>query len=128
MAIASIDAGHTAHGPCRDAVRLHRPALAGHAAFEVYSVLTRMPGSLSVDASDAMALIERTFPDVVGLEASASEKLRRTLPTIGVTGGSVYDALVGWAALTNGCTLFTRDHRARRTYDLLGVDYLLVGV
>jgi len=47
---------------------------------------------------------------------------------VGITGGGVYDALVGEAARTNGRRLLTRDHRARRTYELLGVDYSLVGI
>ena len=37
---------------------------------------------------------------------------------VGATG-----ALVGEAARTNQCRLLTRDLRARRTYDLLGVEY-----
>jgi hypothetical protein len=42
---------------------------------------------------------------------------------VGITGGEVYDALVGEAARVNQCTLLTRDRRARRSYDLLGVTY-----
>ena len=38
----------------------------------------------------------------------------------------VYDALVGEAARQDGRTLLTRDARACRTYDLLGVRYELV--
>lgn len=128
VAIAALDAGHSAHRPCLEAVRQHRPALAGHAAFEVYSVLTRMPGALAVDAADASALLDRVFPALVALPADASEALRRTLPVVGITGGAVYDALVGSAARANGCHLLTRDQRARRTYDLLGVDYTFVGL
>ncbi len=128
VAVAAIDAGHSTHAPCRDAVRDLRPALAGHAAFEVYSVLTRMPGELSVDATDAAALISRVFPEVVWLSPDAAHELRTRLPVLGITGGATYDALVGMAAKTSGRRLLTRDLRARRTYDLLGIDYTLVGV
>lgn len=38
-------------------------------------------------------------------------------------GGSVYDALVGQAALHNERVLLTRDRRAERTYRALGVRY-----
>ena len=127
VAVAALDAGHSAHGPCRDAVRDLRPALAGHAAFEVYSVLTRMPGNLAVDATDAADLVERVFPRVAAVTPESAETLRRRLPVLGIVGGAVYDALVGQAALEHGFRLLTRDHRARRTYDLLGVDYSLVG-
>ena len=56
VAVAALDAAHTAHAWCRDAVVTHRPALAGHAAYETYSVLTRMPGDLAVDPPDAAAI------------------------------------------------------------------------
>lgn len=128
VAVAALDAGHAAHRPCLDIVKQRRPALSGHAAFEVYSILTRMPGSVSVDPADAATLIDRVFPRTVWLPESAGIDLRRRLPVAGITGGAVYDALVGQAAATNGCRLLTRDLRARRTYDLLGIPYSLVGV
>lgn len=127
VAIAALDAGHLAHGPCVRAVRELRPALAGHAAFEVFSVLTRMPGALAIDPGDAAALVERVFPQVVWLESASSSALLRRLAPVGIRGEGVYDALVGEAARTNGCVLLTRDQRARRTYDLIGVEYRFVG-
>lgn len=126
VAVAALDAGHLAHGPSLEAVRTHSPMLAGHASFEVFSVLTRMPGALSVDPGDAAALIERVFPAVAWLSPDAHAGLRRRLATLGITGGAVYDALVGEAARTNGCVLLTRDRRASRTYDLLGVEHEIV--
>lgn len=36
--------------------------------------------------------------------------------------------LVGEAARINECVLLTRDMRAKRTYDLLGVSYELIGL
>jgi hypothetical protein len=48
--------------------------------------------------------------------------------TLGITGGAVYDALVGEAARINNRTLLTRDLRARRTDDLLGVRHTFVAV
>ncbi|MDO5495778.1 MAG: hypothetical protein Q4G64_08695, partial [bacterium] len=53
VAIAALDASHAAHHECRTVVQELRPALAGHAAFEVYAVLTRLPRPLAVDPSDA---------------------------------------------------------------------------
>lgn len=128
VAVAAIDAAHGVHAACRDAVRSCRPALAGHAAYEVYAVLTRMPGDLAVDPADAASLVARAFPEVVWLDPAASAQLRSRLPQLGIIGGSVYDALVGQAALAAGRCLLTRDLRARRTYELLGVDIALVGV
>lgn len=127
VAVAALDAGHAAHGPCLAAVREHRPALAGHAAYELFAVLTRLPGLLAIDPTDATRLIDRVFPDVAWLSTGDSDTLRSRLAATGLIGGAVYDALVGEAARTNGRRLLTRDLRARRTYDLLGVDYRLVG-
>ena len=127
VAIAALDAGHGAHSPCLGAVRKLRPVLAGHAAFEVFSVLTRMPNELTVEPATAAALVERVFGTPVWLSPRAHADLLNRLAVVGIAGGAVYDALVGEAARTNNRVLLTRDLRARRTYDLLGVDYELVG-
>ena len=127
VAIAALDAGHVAHEECRRAVRRHRPVLAGHAAFEIYSVLTRMPGLLAVDPRDASELLLEVLPEATWVTPSQAQRLRQRLAALGITGGGVYDALVGEAARVHGLRLLTRDARARRTYDLLGVDWELVG-
>jgi predicted nucleic acid-binding protein len=127
VAVAALDAAHAAHAPCRAKVQALRPGLAGHAAFETYSVLTRMPGQLGIDGPTAADLIARVFPAVYWLDPESSAELVARLGTVGITGGAVYDAMVGSAALANGCRLLTRDHRARRTYALLGVDHEFVG-
>lgn len=127
VAVAALDAGHLAHGPCLAAVREHRPALAGHAAFEVFSVLTRMPGPLSVDPGDAASLVARVFPVALWLSPADQTALHGRLAPVGIVGGAVYDALVGEAARVHGAMLLTRDARARRTYDLLGVAHRFVG-
>lgn len=128
VAVAALDASHAAHPECHRAVREQRPALAGHAVFEVFSVLTRMPGQAAIDPPTATELIRRVFPQRVWLDGEAAGSLADRLGTLGIVGGAVYDALVGQAALAHGRTLLTRDLRARRTYDLLGVRYAFVGV
>ncbi len=127
VAVAALDAGHAAHGVCARAVRSLRPGLAGHAVWETFSVLTRMPGQLAVDAPTAAEVMGRTFPTVYWLAPGAATELFARLSTIGLVGGAVYDALVGEAARASGARLLTRDLRAKRTYDLLGIDYELVG-
>lgn len=127
VAIAALDGAHTAHEPCLDAVRRLRPALAGQAEFETYSVLTRMPGSLAVDSATASRLIKRVFPTTLWLSPEHASALLARLGVVGIRGGSTYDALVGEAALRYRHTLLTRDRRALRTYDLLGVTYHVVG-
>ena len=128
VAVAAVDASHSAHQLCRRVVVERRPGLAGHAAFETYSVLTRMPGALAVDSSTASTLLDRVYPVVHWLKPDAVQPLLARLGQVGIVGGAVYDALVGEAARVNDCTLLTRDLRAKRTYDLLGVTYELVGL
>ncbi len=125
MAIAALDAGHAAHTFSRDFVRAERPALAGHAAIETYAVLTRMPGALSVDPPTASDLIRHVFPTMLELPVGTITPLLERLGRAGLAGGAVYDALVAEAARSTGHRLASRDQRARRTYDLVGVDYQL---
>ena len=126
VAVAALDRVHAAHAACAAVVRSIRPGLAGHAAWETFSVLTRMPGQLAVDAPTAADVITRTFPTVYWLAPDSAQTLYARLGTIGLIGGAVYDALVGEAARTNGCRLLTRDLRARRTYELLGVPHQFI--
>lgn len=86
VAVAAVDAAHAAHVPCRDAVDRLRPALAGHAAVETYSVLTRMPGVMAVDTSVAAEILARVFPTAVWLGSDDAERLRARLAAIGIIG------------------------------------------
>jgi PIN domain len=126
VAVASVDQSHAAHQACRTASKQHRPALSGHAAFETFSVLTRMPGALRVDGVTATAVLEAAFPDRIFLNAEAHAALLNRLAVVGILGGAVYDALVGEVARDHSRILLTRDRRAMRTYDLLGVAYEFV--
>lgn len=128
VAVPTLDAGHAAHRACREVVAARRPALAGHAAFETLSVLTRMPGPLAVDTPTAVSIITQVFPEVVWPASTQAIDLLERCGPLGIGGGAVYDALVGEAARLDGRRLLTRDQRARRTYDLLGVDHELVGL
>ncbi|MCE9622508.1 MAG: type II toxin-antitoxin system VapC family toxin [Actinomycetia bacterium] len=122
VAIAALDQTHVAHLPSRAAVARYKPALAGHAAWETVSVLTRLPGALRVTPAVAHNVLRRSFPDSCWLEGAEQAALFDRLPTLGVTGGAVYDALVGAAAIAGGRRLLSRDRRADRTYSLLGVE------
>lgn len=101
-------------------------ALSGHAAFETYSVLTRMSESGRIVAADVRRAIEAAFPESCWLTPQDQEDLLRRLADAGVVGGAVYDALVAEAARLDGRVLLTRDRRARSTYDSIGVKYKIV--
>ncbi|WP_067966578.1 PIN domain-containing protein [Mycolicibacter icosiumassiliensis] len=128
VAVAALDPAHQAHPACRRALVELRPALAGHAAFETYSVLTRLPLPLPLrlSAAQAASVLTQAFPQDCWLEATATRDLRERLADLDIVGGSVYDALVGQAAIANQRTLLTRDRRAERTYRALDVDYRFV--
>lgn len=126
VALATVDGAHLRHDVCREVVRERQPALSGHASFELFAVLTRMPGELAVDPGDAAALIAKAYPRRIWLSDSQSQTLLDKLAPLGITGGAVYDALVGEAARVHGCILLTNDHRASKTYDLIGLPYEFV--
>lgn len=126
VAVAALDPNHDAHLGCRRALVDLRPALAGHAVFETYSVLTRLPVELRLSADQAVSVLAAAFPQDCWLEAAATRDLRDRLADLGIVGGAVYDALVGHASAANGRILLTRDRRAERTYRALGVAYRMV--
>lgn len=126
VAVAALDPAHEAHPRCRRAVVNLRPVLAGHAAFETYSVLTRLPLPLRLSADQAAAVLTEAFPGDCWLDAIETRTLRERLAQLDIVGGSVYDALVGQAAVANRHILLTRDRRAERTYRSLGVEYRFV--
>ncbi|MBY0287392.1 MAG: type II toxin-antitoxin system VapC family toxin [Mycobacteriaceae bacterium] len=123
VAVAALDPSHEAHPVCRRALVELRPALAGHAVFETYSVLTRLPIPLRLSAGQAASVLAAAFPDDCWLDVEGTRDLRGRLARLDIVGGSVYDALVGHAAVTNHRALLTRDRRAERTYRSLGVEY-----
>ena len=127
VAVASLDPTHVAHAPCREVLVMRRPALAGHAAFEAYSVLTRLPVPLRLTAAQAAAVLATAFPDECWLDAGETSNLYPRLADHEIVGGAVYDALVGSAARQHGRVLLTRDRRAERTYRSLGIAYEFVG-
>jgi toxin FitB len=120
-AIALVLEDHDAHAAMVAAVRGRRLGLAGHAWFETYSVLTRLPGDLRRSPADAARLLAHNFPASAFLSAAATATLGAEIARLGVAGGAVYDALVGAAAKHHDQPLLTRDTRAWTTYGALGV-------
>jgi predicted nucleic acid-binding protein len=124
-AIPLLTMSHTAHDVVRAAVRGLTLGLAGHAAIETYSVLTRLPGSDRLDASGAERVIGASFPASVVLSVEAGRRSIAVLSAAGIAGGSVYDGLVALAARETGVPLLTRDRRAAAAYTALGVEFRL---
>lgn len=66
--------------------------------------------------------IAENFPTNLYLSSEGASTLLGRLVGLGIAVGSVYDALVGAAAVEHGMPLATRDRRALATYRALGVD------
>jgi predicted nucleic acid-binding protein len=127
VAIAMLVADHDANDETLRRVEGLRLGLAGHAWSETYSLLTRLPSGSRRTPAEAQSLLEREFPATRFLSAAAQGALRGRLGRLGISGGAVYDALVGEAARSHGLPLMSADARARTTYEKLGVDVRFIG-
>ena len=61
-------------------------------------------------------MLAATFPHSRFLSAPGAASLLARLESLGIAGGSIYDALVGATASEQGITLATRDLRGLHTY------------
>ncbi|HEU0191930.1 MAG TPA: type II toxin-antitoxin system VapC family toxin [Mycobacterium sp.] len=100
--------------------------ISGHAAVELLSVLTRLPAPHRLTPAAALRLMETNFPESRFLSATDTKNLLREFADAGLTGGALYDGLVGAAARKHGLPLITCDRRAEATYRRLGVGYELL--
>jgi len=128
VAIALVVEDHEAHAAALEALRGRRLGLAGHAWFETYSVLTRLPGPQRRSPADALALLANNFPATGFLDTSAAAALGAEVARLGISGGAIYDALVGATARQHGRVLISADARARAVYEALGVQVELLSL
>ena len=127
VAVALLVADHEAHRSTAAAVGGRRLGLAGHAAFETFSVLTRLPPPARRSPAVVSQLLASNFPHSCFLHPDTCRRLLLELGELGIGGGLVYDALVGAAARASRLRLATRDRRALDTYRVLGVGADLLG-
>ncbi len=99
-----------------------RLGLAGHAAFETFSVLTRLPAPARRPPDVVARLLAENFPENRYLSPGRAAALMEALGKAGIGGGSVYDALVAATAVEHGLKLATLDQRALDTYRALRAD------
>jgi predicted nucleic acid-binding protein len=126
VAVALVAAGHEHHRATRKAIGDRSCGLAGHAAFETFSVLTRLPPPNRRTPAAVAQLLGHNFPGSRFLSAQGAQRLHSRLARLGIAGGAVYDALVGATAAEHGITLATRDRRAADTYRALDIDFELI--
>lgn len=125
-AVALVVEGHEAHVATLEAVRGRQLGLAGHAWFETYSVLTRLPDGLRRSPADVIRLLAHNFPASGFLGEAEARDLGAELARLGISGGAVYDGLVGAAARQHRRPLISGDARARPVYEALGVEIELI--
>jgi predicted nucleic acid-binding protein len=121
VAVALTVADHEHHDATISALGGRCLGLSGHAAFETFSVLTRLPTPARRSPATIAGLLAEAFPATRFLGADAAALLLGALGNGAIAGGGVYDALVGACAVEHGLTLVTRDRRALETYRALDV-------
>jgi predicted nucleic acid-binding protein len=126
-AVSLVLSDHEQHDATFAALADRELGLAGHAAFETFSVLTRLPGPQRLSPGAAHRLLAANFPHTRHPSAAAAAALLGDLSRHRLAGGAVYDALVGAAALEHDAVLVSRDRRALQTYQRLGVEVELLG-
>jgi predicted nucleic acid-binding protein len=126
VAVALAVADHEHHQATREAIGGRSCGLSGHAAFETFSVLTRLPPPNRRTPRAVARLLAHNFSGSRFLSAQATEQLQARLAPLGIAGGAVYDALVAATAAEHGITLATRDRRAAETYRALDIGFELI--
>lgn len=120
VVVAALLGWHKNHQRAADALR-RAVAVPAHVLLETYSVLTRMPAPHRVAPQTASAALG-ALPLPVIASPPVDAALVARLASLDISGGAVYDALVGLTAQHHGLVLTTLDIRATRTYDLLDVE------
>jgi predicted nucleic acid-binding protein len=122
VAVALTVADHEHHRATLRSVGGRRLGLCGHAAFETFSVLTRLPSPARRPPSVVARVLEDNFPESRFISPQAAAGVLERLAQLEMGGGSVYDALVAATAVEHEVRLLTRDRRAVSVYRAFDVD------
>ncbi len=126
VVVAALVQWHEGHDAARQ--QAHGQFVPAHAYLESYAVLTRLPGPGRLSPRTARELLAAWFPPahVIAPPADVMAEAVERMAAADVAGGAAYDALIALTAAAHGEELHTRDRRAERTYQRLGVAYQLV--
>lgn len=120
--VAAFAPWHERHAAAREALR-GIDDLVAHTELEAYSVLTRLPAPFRAPPAIVAEHLARRYPGArLVLPPPVRRRLIGRLAELSISGGSVYDALVGATAQQAGRPLVSVDRRAAPTYEALGVD------
>jgi hypothetical protein len=124
--VAALSSWHEHHEAAAEALA-GVAELPAHVMLEAYSVLTRLPAGLAVDAGTASAVLVARFPEPpLTLAAAERTALISTLARAGVVGGASYDGLVALEAAAHDRPLLTLDRRGVETYQRLGAAHRII--
>lgn len=120
VAVAGLLSWHEAHAAV--APLLADAVVPAQVLVEAFSVLTRLPRAPS--PQPAADLLARAFPEerVLVMSRALAANLPRRCAEVGVSGGAIYDAAIGYVAAEHGASLCSRDRRAEATYRAVGVE------
>lgn len=124
VALCAVD--HPGHDAVVKAVGETRIGLAGHAWFETFSVLTRLPPPHRRSPADVLVILRENFPATVFLSVETQRAFTKELASLPIAGGSIYDGLVALSARSANLPLLSRDRRAASTYAAMGVESIFV--
>lgn len=128
VAVALSVADHEHHAVTVEALEGRRLGLAGHAAFETFSVLTRLPPPARRPPAVVARVMRENFPAGRFLSGEGAARLLQRLVDGEIAGGAVYDALVAATAIEHGAALATLDRRALDTYRALRAEVELLPI
>ena len=126
VVVAAFASWHEGHRGALEGM-LRNPRLPGHVAIESFSVLTRLPAPHRAPGDVVTDFLLARFPEPwLTLPGSGYQQLIRQAAATGLGGGSIYDCVIAATARHAGATLLSRDRRAVRVYESMGVDYELL--
>ena len=125
-AVALLVVEHPTHTAVMDEIGHKRLGLSGHAAFETYSVLTRLPGPARRSPALISELMHSNFPASLFLSVAEQRRVLAAMCDLGFSGGAVYDALVAFVSKVNDMPLVTCDQRAAPTYRAVQASVVMI--
>ena len=125
LLIPAVVPWHMEHERADRAIgRLGNLRMIGHVLLETYSWLTR---NRPRTPPPVAAGLLRTLPGpALVLSPEGHVRLLELAASGGLMGGAMYDALIAVTALEADARLLSRDERAARTYQAIGVRFELV--
>lgn len=126
LLVAALSSWHPLHTRAQVLIEERVDAIPAHALLESFSVLTRLPAEHRLSVSFVADALSQLRLKPLTLPAREQLAMLRSLAVVNIGGGAVYDGLVAATSKHHALVLISADHRARTTYDAIGVDYELI--